>query len=199
MLSLRWLKKLSQPVQQAITKSGKVIFGKKCLLVTNVTITVGMSCTGDFLQQRYQIKTKETNAMNLTRSRHVAASGLVIGPFCHYWYLFLDKWLPGKTLKIVLKKVMVDQVICSPIYISLFLVTTCMLEKKSWNEIKEETTSKGATLYMAEWIVWPPAQLFNFLILPTRFRVLYDNTISLGFDCYFSRVKYGCEKNEDPK
>ncbi|XP_060074215.1 mpv17-like protein 2 [Ylistrum balloti] len=195
MLGLRWLKQLSKPVQKAVSDSGKVLFGKKYLLVTNVSITVGLSCTGDFLQQRYQIRTKEAKAMNLTRSKHVAASGLVIGPFCHYWYLFLDKWLPGKTIKVVLKKVIVDQLICSPIYISLFLLTTSILENKTWEEIKEETTSKGAILYLAEWIVWPPAQLFNFLILPTRFRVLYDNTISLGFDCYFSRVKYGCTES----
>lgn len=197
MLALKWLQKSSKPVQQVVSKCGKVLFGKKYLLVTNVSITVGLSCTGDFLQQRYQIKTKETKAMNLTRSQHVAASGLVIGPFCHYWYLFLDKWLPGKTVKIVLKKVIVDQLICSPIYISLFLLTTTLLENKSWEEMKEETKSKGATLYLAEWIVWPPAQLVNFFFLPTRYRVLYDNSISLGFDCYFSRVKYGTTENAD--
>lgn len=42
--------------------------------------------------------------------------------------------------------------------------------------------------FKAEWIVWPTAQVINFWILPSRFRVLYDNTISLGYDVYTSYV-----------
>jgi protein Mpv17 len=38
--------------------------------------------------------------------------------------------------------------------------------------------------------VWPPAQVINFYLLPTRFRVLYDNTISLGYDVYTSYVAH---------
>ena len=63
--------------------------------------------------------------------------------------------------------------------------------------------SKGTTLFTAEALIWPPAQYVNFLFLPTRFRVLYDNTVSLGFDCYYSYVKHKkdtikelCEKEE---
>ena len=42
---------------------------------------------------------------------------------------------------------------------------------------------------MAEWFIWPPAQFVNFYFLPTRFRVIYDNAISLGYDMYTSHVK----------
>ena len=42
---------------------------------------------------------------------------------------------------------------------------------------------------MAEWFIWPPAQFVNFYFLPTRLRVIYDNTISLGYDMYTSHVK----------
>ena len=48
----------------------------------------------------------------------------------------------------------------------------------------------GSRLYAAEWLVWPPAQLVNFRFLPTRFRVVFDNVVSLGFDVYTSRVKH---------
>ena len=53
-------------------------------------------------------------------------------------------------------------------------------------------------MYMVEWVVWPPAQFFNFYILPTRFRVLYDNVISLGYDMYTSHVKYRDSKLTPP-
>jgi hypothetical protein len=60
----------------------------------------------------------------------------------------------------------------------------------STEEVLEEIKSKAWRLYAAEWVVWPPAQIINFYLLPTRFRVLYDNTISLGYDVYTSYVKH---------
>ena len=45
-------------------------------------------------------------------------------------------------------------------------------------------------LYIAEWFIWPPAQFLNFYFLPTRYRVAFDNVVSLGYDVYTSRVKH---------
>lgn len=120
----------------------------------------------------------------------MAISGMSVGIVCHYWYRFLDARLPGKTIGTVLKKVIFDQLICSPLYIGIFFLTLGVLENKSWAEVKLEIKDKAHKLYIAEWIVWPPAQIINFYFLPTRFRVLYDNTISLGYDFYTSHVKY---------
>ena len=61
-------------------------------------------------------------------------------------------------------------------------------------EITRDFGKKGKDLLVAEWLVWPPAQMINFFLLPTRFRVLFDNTVSLGFDYYYSYVKF---KNGD--
>lgn len=150
-----------------------------------------MSCIGDGLQQKYQLLNKEIASWDKRRSRDVAITGFLIGPFCHFWYLFLDWWLPGRTLKVVAQKLLVDQLICSPIAITSFLSVTAYLEGKRGHEFKKELMEKGKTLYTAEWIVWPPAQLINFFLLPTRYRVLFDNSVSFGFDWYFSYVKYG--------
>lgn len=126
--------------------------------------------------------------------------------FCHYWYRLLDSRLPGRTFKIVAKKVLVDQLIASPIVISMFFATLGVMRRESLEETMEEIRHKFMRLYKAEWIgcydyifqlcktnkrfisVWPTAQVINFWILPNRYRVLYDNTISLGYDIYTSYV-----------
>lgn len=41
--------------------------------------------------------------------------GSSMGPFLHYWYLWLDKMYVGKAVKTVAKKVLVDQLVASPI------------------------------------------------------------------------------------
>ncbi|XP_050399443.1 mpv17-like protein 2 [Patella vulgata] len=181
------------PVMKRIANCGRVLFSDKYLLLTNTTISVTLSVTGDIMQQKYQIMQNNMKSWNKKRTFHMACTGLVIGAFCHYWYLYLDKFFPGTAFRTLIKKVLIDQIVCSPIYIGMYFVTIGMLENMTVKEIAAEVLVKGSTIYTMEWIIWPPAQLINFMFLPTKYRVLYDNIISLGFDTYYSNVKYHSE------
>ncbi|XP_012227752.1 mpv17-like protein 2 isoform X2 [Linepithema humile] len=166
------------------------LFSSKNLLYTNVGISISLSGIGDVLEQHYEILKGEWNSWNFTRTRNMAISGMFIGIACHHWYNFLDAKMAGRTIGIVLKKVIVDQLICSPLCISILFLTLAVLENNSLTELKDEIQKKAHRLYIAEWVIWPPAQVINFYFLPTRYRVLYDNTISLGYDVYTSHVKH---------
>ena len=184
-------------LKQLADKVG-ILFTSRYLLLTNTAITVGLSCSGDALQQNYQKFKKERIRLDKRRSVNVALTGLLIGPFCHYWYLFLDKWLPGRSFRIITKKLIVDQLICSPVVIGSYLAITSWCEGQRGQALTQELIEKGKTLYKADWVVWPVAQTINFYFLPTKYRVLYDNTISFGFDCYFAHIKFGTQsKTED--
>ncbi|XP_046397646.1 mpv17-like protein 2 [Ischnura elegans] len=163
---------------------------KKYLLLTNVGISMSLSGAGDVFQQHYEIAQGDKQKWDSTRTAHMSISGLTVGVLCHYWYIYLDSRIPGRTFKAVTKKVLADQIICSPISISLIFVTLGILERADVKTVVDEIVQKGWRLYVAEWVIWPPAQVINFYMLPTRFRVLYDNTISLGYDIYTSYVKH---------
>lgn len=169
----------------------KKAFSPKYLLITNICISVSLSSVGDCLEQQYELFTRDIDKYSGKRTAHMALSGLTVGVVCHYWYQFIDARIPGRSLSIVLKKVFWDQIICSPIVISTFFLTLGLLENTSKDEIISEIKDKAWRLYMAEWVVWPPAQVFNFYCLPNKYRILYDNTISLGYDVYTSKVKHG--------
>ena len=130
---------------------------------------------------------------------------------CHFWYNYLDRILPGKGIKVVMKKIISDQILFSPICIGSCLSVAAIVngldKERSYKEIMSKGTfvyisfsilqnfnfkldlSLGTKLYIAEWVIWPPAQFINFYFLPTRYRVLYDNTISLLYDTYTSHVQ----------
>ena len=113
---------------------------RKHLLLVNIGISVGLSGLGDFAQQKYEVK-----SWSPRRTFHMSVSfGLTSGVLCHFWYNFLDKIHPGRGIKIVIKKILVDQVIFSPINIVACLIVACLLKgKKQSDQIYPEVIHKG--------------------------------------------------------
>lgn len=165
-------------------------FNRKNLFYTNILISMTISTCGDLLEQSYEIHSKEMEKYDFHRTAHMAFSGSTAGFICHHWYIFLDRVIIGRTLDMAIKKLCLDQFICSPVVILSFFGTVAIFEDDPIGNFTEEVNDKFWTLYKAEWIVWPPAQMINFYFLPTRFRVAYDNTVSLGYDVYTSHVKH---------
>lgn len=165
--------------------------------MTNATISLGLSGFGDVLQQKYEVLQKRQERWDPARTKNMALTGLPVGVLCHFWYNFLDQRMPGRTLRRVVQKVVIDQILFSPICISVFFITLGVLEHSKVSRVKKEIVQKGWMLYAAEWMIWPPAQVINFYWLPTRYRVLYDNTISLGYDVYTSYIKHEVPLDDD--
>lgn len=193
-LSLTWRKLASTSYKMGASKVQsfvRTVFSDKYLFYTNVTISVTLSGVGDFLEQHYELYTKESDKYDIKRTIHMASSGASVGVLCHHWYKVLDKFIIGRTWANVMKKLFLDQIFFSPIMILTFFGSLALFEEKPLDNFKNEVNEKFVMLYKAEWYIWPPAQLINFFFLPTKYRVLYDNTISLGFDVYCSQVKHG--------
>jgi protein Mpv17 len=184
-------------------------FFQKHLLVTNIALSVTLSGVGDILQQKYENRNRpitlkstisQSNIMpnkamsSLSTNRTIVQSiafGGVAGVLCHFWYNHLDKMYSAghRQIKVVAKKILCDQIIFSPICIVACLIAACVLNGRDKEKMYEEVYHKGQELYLAEWLLWPPAQFINFYFLPTRYRVLYDNIVSLFYDVYTSYVQ----------
>lgn len=183
--AVRDVKKYVIPKIQTFTK---VAFSKY-LLCTNVVISATLSGLGDITEQKYEMLTEELDGWDSRRTKKMAISGVAVGVVCHFWYGFLDRKIVGHTLGVVAKKILIDQVIGSPLSLLTFFATLSFFEGRPLQEL-DSIKEKAIKLYVAEWVVWPPAQFINFYFLPTKFRVLYDNTISFGYDIYTSHVTH---------
>lgn len=173
-----------------INKFFKVVFQPKYLFCTNVTLSTCLSSLGDILEQKYEILTKEQNEWDRKRTLHMGIAGTTVGIFSHYWYIFLERKLPQKSLPSVAKKIFLDQLIGTPLNIMTLLVTLHILHRKNYEEFKSDVRNRVWRLYFGELLVWTPAQFVNFYFLPLRYRVLYDNLLSLAYDVFVSYVMH---------
>ncbi|XP_012223635.1 mpv17-like protein 2 [Linepithema humile] len=197
----------------------QLLFGKY-LLVTN-TVSCGlMMAAGDVIQQRSEHWKKnyfhkyfpssvmaaspEDEEMKITscassyghdytRTRNMTIVGLLQGPFHHWFYLFLERILPGRSAKSVVKKTLLDQSIASPTCLAIFFVGLGIMEHREIEEICKELKLKFADTWKVDCCFWPPTQCINFLFVPLHYRVLYTNAMTMVYDIFLSYIKYDAD------
>ncbi|CAM9343397.1 unnamed protein product [Lampetra planeri] len=170
--------------------SWKLLFQGRYLLITNTLSGGGTLALGDILQQTWEISKDKSRVRNWRRTGRMFLVGCTMGPVLHVWYTWLDKVYVGKALKTVGKKVLLDQLIVSPAFGMWYFLGMSVMEGHTLSEGWLEFKSKFWEFYKADCTVWPTAQVINFYFLSPKFRVLYVNTVTLGWDIYLSYLKH---------
>ncbi|KAK2179291.1 hypothetical protein NP493_501g02002 [Ridgeia piscesae] len=178
-----------------VAKAVGRLFSSRYLFVTN-TVSYGVLMTaGDAAVQGIErvlarSKGKPLADYDWRRTGRLGGTGLLLGPFNHVWYAFLDRVLPGCNTATVLRKILSDQLIASPFFAFAFFAGTGTLEGQPVREMLVEFKKKFWAVYKADWTLWPTAQAINFYFLPPQFRVLYVGIVTCAWDGFLSYVKH---------
>lgn len=165
-------------------------FFTKYLLYTNITIATAASSLGDLIQQQYEIAAGYQSKWDRMRTMKLAFCGLLYGWTGHYWYIMLDRLFVVQTFKNLMKKIAIDLFIGSPLTILVFFISLKIWNGWSLKQTKDEILKYGIEIIKFDIVVWPIAQIINFKFLPLRYRLLYDCSITIFYDTYFSYVMH---------
>ena len=92
---------------------------------------------------------------------------LYIAPILHVHYTYLlPYFVPSVSPIGVAKKLLIDQGLFAPTLIVMFFPVVNLVEGHSFAKAKEDLRNKYWPTVTTNWMVWIPAGLLNFSIIP---------------------------------
>lgn len=165
-------------------------FGKY-LLITNTLSSGFLMVAGDQMSQEIEYQRDNSKSrFDYERSAKMFLVGSIQGPINHFFYGWMDRVIKVVDLKNVSKKIILDQLIMSPVCIIAFFYSAGVLEGQSVSECTDELKSKFLTVYRTDWTVWPITQFINFYYLHPKYRVIYVNFVTMLYNVFLSYIKH---------
>ncbi|KAL2767925.1 peroxisomal membrane protein 2, partial [Daubentonia madagascariensis] len=90
-----------------------------------------LSALGNFLTQMIEKKQKKENSKSLNVSgllRYAVYGFFFTGPLSHYFYLFLEHWIPSELPLAGVKRLLLDRLLFAPAFLLLFFLVMSFLE-----------------------------------------------------------------------
>jgi len=165
-------------------------FGRHKLLVVNTVSCGAFLGLGDVIQQRIERRRGLATRHDWARTGRLFLVGLSQGPPHHYFYIWLDKAVPGRGRGAVGGKVLLDQLLGAPFFAASFFLAAGLLEGRPLPACWREFCAKFPAVYAFDWLLWPPAQALNFSLVPPAYRVLYVNAVTVVWDVFLSYIKH---------
>lgn len=113
--------------------------------------------------------------------------GFIMGVCQCFWYKFLQIYSKDPKVVEVIRKVLSDQFVYSPISLFCFFVYgTMVLDNGTWDDATGKLRKVYLKTLMINYSVWFPVQFINFLMVPRLLQVPFSSSISVLWNCFLS-------------
>ncbi|XP_031556408.1 protein Mpv17-like isoform X2 [Actinia tenebrosa] len=152
----------------------------------NTNIDRTLVATGDVITQ--QLIEKKGTKHDVTRTVRMGVVGLCLGPILRAWYLTLDKVVVASSRPKLdgLKKMLLDQALFAPVCIGFFYCVSEMLSGKTFSQCKETLKERYVETLIANYKLWPAAQIVNFTFVPLEHRVGFVQIVAIFWNTYLA-------------
>ncbi|KAF8260536.1 hypothetical protein EI94DRAFT_1748150, partial [Lactarius quietus] len=114
--------------------------------------------------------------------------GCLFGPPISKWIAFLGRLQFASPTKAVIYRTWLDQTLMAPLVAGLFFTSMSVMEGKGTSGVVDSLSTKYAPTLMCGWLMFTPAQIVNFAVVPPQFRFVFLSGVSLVWNTYLSIV-----------
>jgi Mpv17 / PMP22 family len=151
-------------------------------LATKSVTSCGIAFFGDVLSQNL-LSTQDFDYHRLLK--YSVVGGFLVGPVLHYWYGFVGVRIPGNTLRVTLMRLAIDQLVFSPCFTACFVASLTIMNREP---VMQKLNQDLFHIVQAGWVVWTPMMFINFKFVPSKYQVLFSNSIGLIWNIYLSKA-----------
>jgi hypothetical protein len=116
------------------------------------------------------------------RLARFAALGFFGAPWSHYYFDYLDYYLPPSpnpcSIRTVLK-VAIDQGIQAPLLLAIMICMLSIMKGGGWRDMKQDMSMNYWNALLANWKLWIPFSVINIAFVKPSLRVLFVNCVFL--------------------
>jgi len=148
-----------------------------------------------FAQKEEPVAAEEEDAAvayDPKRTGDFALVGAIIAAPIDKWYAFLGTIDLSTVLPAAMPKavgmVMLDQLMWAPFCLASVFGMLSALQGDGLEGWKDKMRTTWGKTVVSNWLLWVPAQMLNFLIVPPQLQLLYANVVGLGWNVYLSKV-----------
>jgi len=129
-------------------------------------------------------------AIDLGRVGKFATVGFLLhGPFFTTFFTAIDRVLgTQRTFRMAMLKSTIGQIVAFPVYLAAFFAFRGALDGAPRAQIEQSIRTKMWPTVVAGTLVWMPANVVNFVLVPAPLRVFYVNLVGVGWNSYLSLV-----------
>lgn len=177
----------------------------------NITLALTGGCLnalGDIVAQVAQNATdRQHERFDVPRTLRFFFFGLAISPLIGRWNRFLEYRFPlfhrpGQgsrrvSARALTNRVAYDQLLMAPTGLVFFLGSMGLMEGRPLEKIQEKYSDLFIPAIIANWKVWPAAQLINFRFMPLAYRVPFQSACGVFWTLYLSLLNSAEDKKQD--
>jgi hypothetical protein len=131
---------------------------------------------------------KKAQGYNFQRTKTFFIIGtFYVAPILHVSYSkILPRLVPETTAIGAVKKLALDQLVAAPLILLFFFPVINVVEGRTIQHGIDDLKSKYLATMVANYKIWPAANLVNFMFVPIQYQVLFANAVSLIFNAVLS-------------
>ncbi|KAM9622045.1 peroxisomal membrane protein 2 isoform 1-T1 [Trichechus inunguis] len=141
-------------------------------VLTKAATSGFLSALGNFLAQMIEKKRKKENCSpNLDVNgplRYAIYGFFFTGPLSHFFYLFMEHWIPSDVPLAGVKRLLLDRLIFAPAFLLFFFFIMNFLERKDMAAFSAKMRRGFWPALQMNWKVWTPLQFVNINYVPLQ-------------------------------